>query len=566
MEILVCFVLVVSSAGKRGVAFDYFGERADVVTIMAAAVAITLLHLFVTKRLLAKLDNRFPNRAYDERRILFDLGQAARGATNINQVYELVIKEIGAALRTTNVSIFVRDDASGDYVPRVSTKEIINPQQGESAAVETRSALEHQVLASDALIVKRLRGLGAGLSMTPGDLDTWMRAAATLTPSRRLQRERECATLRLIDARFLLGITMQDRLVGILSLGGRTSARPYTTADKQMLVAVASQLAFIIENAKLVERMVAEEGLRRELKLASEVQQRLLPECAPQSDAFELSAFCQPARGVGGDYYDFIELCQGQTAFVVADVAGKGIAAALLMSSVQASLRSQAMTSCGNGNDRNQPADLVRTMNRLLHASTGAASYVTFFYAQFDETARTLTYVNAGHNPPFIIRTKNAPASRAAGKTKAELSLKDFASRRQSGAAFACPNGACVAVLESGEDDYTTEEFLHESRIEVIELTTGGAVLGFFEDCLYEQETVQMEQGDLLVAYTDGLTEALNVDGEEFGEENLRAMLTGLSHESADDVRGEIVNRVRAWSAGVAAQHDDLTFVVFKVK
>jgi sigma-B regulation protein RsbU (phosphoserine phosphatase) len=122
-----------------------------------------------------------------------------------------------------------------------------------------------------------------------------------------------------------------------------------------------------------------------------------------------------------------------------------------------------------------------------------------------------------------------------------------------------------VAELDEDEMGYASGDDLAASRTEVRELTEGGPVLGFFEDCRYEQETLQMESGDLLIAYTDGLTESLNTDGNEFGEEKLREALDSCSHGSAQEVRDAVVRRVREWSAGVA-QHDDLTFVVLRVK
>lgn len=566
----ICCALLLLLTGSRAATLDLLGSRADLGAILVAASLLTALHLFVNHGVLARIDRRFPVRAYDERRILFDLGQAARGAKNINQIYEFAVAEIAAALRTSSVSIFVRDDVTGDYMCRFSSS--TSPQKPMPPYRTTRnevgdSAHSTNLLAADALIVKRLRGLGAPLGLTPKDLETWMRAINLIDSTRRAARKRECATLRYHDARLLLGITMQERLVGILTLGQRNGLRSYTTEDKRLLLSVANQLAFVIENAKLVERMVAEENLRRELALASEVQQRLLPASAPQSKSFELSAFCQPARAVGGDYYDFIKLIRGQTAIAVADVAGKGISAALLMSSVQASLRSQAMTACASMGNAALPADLVRTMNRLVYASTGAASYVTFFYAQFDEDARTLTYVNAGHNPPLLIRAGSATHARARGKSHAEFSAGKFSSRMTlNGSALARANGACtqLAVLED-DDGCSENDFPLSARAGVIELSAGGPVLGFFDDCLYEQETLHMKPGDLLLAYTDGLTESLNADGEEFGEQQLREALINLSHESADAICEALVNRVRRWSAGIA-QHDDLTVVVMKVK
>jgi sigma-B regulation protein RsbU (phosphoserine phosphatase) len=260
--------------------------------------------------------------------------------------------------------------------------------------------------------------------------------------------------------------------------------------------------------------MVAEERLRRELALAAEVQQRLFPATAPRSTAVDLAGYCQPARGVGGDYYDFLTFGNDQIGVAVADVSGKGISAALLMANVQASLRSQALAH-NSGGYAASLADLVGAMNRLLCSSIGgAASYVTFFYAQFDEKTRRLTYVNAGHNPPLLMHVRRAEG-----------------------------NGG-----------------LRHVRLE-----TGGMVVGLFEHVGYEQETLQLQGGDLLLAYTDGVTEASNPAEEEFGEDRLQAALAEAGDLPADAVRDAVVRSVQAFTAG-APQHDDLTFVVLKVR
>jgi serine phosphatase RsbU (regulator of sigma subunit) len=558
----VCAALTLALTGSRVASLDRFGERADIAALLAAGMLLALLHFRFNRLVLARF-SRLPLRPYDERRILFDLGRAARGVTNTGQIYELVVREIADALCSTNVSIFVREDVAGDYVCRVSSKEF------ERASGATSVAHAGHTLPAGALIVKRLRGLTSPLGLTPSDLDTWRRAAAASPDAlHRTEREHECATLSAVDARLALGITIRERLVGILSLGLRKGAQNYSAEDKRMLMSVASQLAFIIENAKLTERMVAEEGLRRELALAREVQQRLLPECAPVSESFELAAFCEPARAVGGDYYDFLKPDASQLGIAVADVAGKGISAALLMSNVQASLRSQTMNYRASDDNRSL-SELVGTMNRLIHRSTGSANYVTFFYAQYDELAQTLTYVNAGHNPPLLLRAKNQRASFA---DRQPLTGHDLLACRKSlpggllaERAYESCAGLGLLEAEPAAMDLADDFNARGSSFEVRELTAGGPVLGVFDDCYYQQETVPMESGDLLVAFTDGVTESLDCEGREFGEDRLRETLTSCAHLSADEVRDEVVRRVHEWSARTA-QHDDLTFVVMKVK
>ncbi|MGB7921786.1 MAG: SpoIIE family protein phosphatase [Pyrinomonadaceae bacterium] len=529
-------LLVFFLTGSRAAAVDQYGRHADLALFAATLAFFGLLHVALVRRVSLVIKRRFMLDAYDERRILSDLGHAARGVNTIEQLFRMSVDTIQEALRTENVSIFVRDDESGDYVCQICWPQETTPGHERS--------VPPLVLSRNAFVVKRLKRLGIPLGVGPSDFETWTQALVTDTPAMREARLREIATLECIRSRLLLQVMMKDHLVGIISLGARPGNLPFSAEDKQMLMSVAGQMAFVIENAKLVGRMVEEEGLRRELSLATEVQRRLFPEHPPVRESLELSGFCQPARGVGGDYYDFLALDDGQIGIAVADVAGKGISAALLMSIVQASLRSQAVAARGS------LSDLVSTMNRLMYSSTTEASYATFFYAQLDERSRRLTYVNAGHNPPFLMRA--APMEDDEAAPRVLLSCNRAAA-----------NGAGVAVLEApvapAADTVDARARLHAM------LTSGGPVIGVFSDCVYEQETIQLERGDVLVAYTDGVTEALSEEGEEFGECRLERVLAAASHLSADEISSTIVERVRQW-CGNAPQHDDLTFVVLKVK
>lgn len=508
-EVLICgLVMFFLLTGRRGDFVDGLGKRADFVVLLLTLAVFVLFHRLASHYLFPRLERYFAPAHYDERRILFDLGQEARTATDVDHLYRLIIKTVGAALQTESVAIFVQDDVADAFVCRVSDL------PDEDAAVRESSAAP-LTLAREAFVIRRLRNLRTPMDVGPQDFELWRRAFQSASAAARETREVEQQVLEQIQARLLLQIMTRDQIVGLLSLGPRKGGHAYSAADKEMLMSVASQLALIIENAKLAERMVAEERLRRELALAAEVQRGLLPSQPPPSASLELAGFCQPARGVGGDYYDFLSLPNGQTGITIADVSGKGISAALVMSNVQASLRSQTMV---NTNGKPTPevlADLVAGMNRLLCHSTSDATYVTFFYAQFDEGTRQLSYVNAGHNPPFLLRLP--PAGTVQG------------------------------------------------RHNCLSLAAGGLAIGLFDQSRYEPETIQMYSGDLLIAYTDGVTEALNPAEEEFGEQRLQDALAAVAHLATDQARDQIVAQIQTWCAG-APQHDDLTFLILKVR
>jgi sigma-B regulation protein RsbU (phosphoserine phosphatase) len=552
-------------SGSRAASVDRLGPRTDLFVLVGATALLALLHLLLFRHIVPILERYFSPAPYDERRILFDLGQEARAATNMDQLYNSIVNKIGDALETESVSIFVRDDETGEYVCRIcapqrSLHKTYEPRRGSREA----AVMPGLSLGRNAFVVKRLHRLTTPWVIEEADLDAWERAFVTDAPDVREARERESETLRRIKASLLVQIRIKQQLVGILSVGPRRARRPYSIADKEMLMSVAGELAFVIENSKLVERTVEEERLRRELALAAEVQQRLFPENPPSSRSLELAGYCQPARGVGGDYYDFLALDDEQIGIAVADVAGKGISAALVMSVVQASLRSQTMSHNDAGRRKNSLAELVSTMNRLLCSSTGTATYVTFFYAQFDERTRRLTYINAGHNPPLLLRSRNGAAKRLAAveagggrdaaATERPRSLKSVAQAETAEQLIA----DVLAMPDSMPAEFQVTD--NCSR-----LSTGGVVIGLFDNSHYEQETIQLQSGDMLVAYTDGVTEALNEAGEEFGEERLQNALPSVAHLSANEARDSLVRSLQVWCSG-AAQHDDLTFIVLKVK
>ncbi len=505
--------LLFLNTGNRADWLDGFGRRADLLATALALALFALIHVLAKRHLLPRIESYFSLVKYDDRRILFDLGQEARAATDIEHLFKLIVAQIGEALQAEDVSIFVRDEKTGHYLCRVSSSH--QNTQDSSASDAPLPAL-----AREAFVVRRLRLVSLPLEIGLEDFDAWARAFESSLPTQREARRQEQETLLQFKTQLLQPIKIKDQLVGILSLGQCRVRHEYTATDKEMLMSVASQLALVIENARLTERMVADERLRRELALASEVQKRLLPSQPPECVSVELAGFCQPARGVGGDYYDFFKFDNQQLGIAIADVAGKGIAAALLMSTVQATLRGLSTESPNHLNESNESlANMVATLNRLLVNSTGGSNYVTFFYAQFDQSTQQLAYVNAGHNPPFLFRANE---------------------------------DGLQTVLATSVNGFK-------------KLDAGGMFVGMFDHLRYEQEVIQMQSGDVLIAFTDGLPEAQNNEGEEFDDLRIQQALIETARLPVNEIRDEILRRVKDWCDG-AAQYDDLTFIVLKAK
>jgi phosphoserine phosphatase RsbU/P len=550
--LLLASAITLTFTGSRAAYLNRFGPRADTLALALLLLMFAVLHLITQRRVAPVIIRRYSPGAYDERRILLDLSDAARRAANVDQLYNLIIKMIGGALGIQNVSIFVREDATGDFVCRITSRE--------QAAAEARPLFgsvritsgEPLVLSGDAFVVKRLRHLAIPLKIEQHDMETWMRALMGEPRAVQDARRRECATLEAMESSLLLQIRMKDQLVGILSIGRRHARQEFSTRDKEMLMSVAGQLALVIENSKLAERMVEEERTQRELALASEVQQHLFPLRPPASASLEMAYFCQPARTIGGDYYDFLVFDEEQIGIAVADVAGKGISAALLMSTVQATLRSQAMIGQASVATKGSLAHLVSSVNRLLCRSTGASSYATFFYAQYEEATKRLAYVNAGHNPPLLIRPANRDELIPLLLSSPFDVVETSTLKRRPGLPI---------LVESVEEQVAAPP----AEYNCTRLTTGGMVIGLFEDCSYDEDTVQLQSGDLLISYTDGLTEALNRRGEEFGEERLCKLMISTKHLSATEIRDKLLEQIQEWCTDTP-QHDDLTLVLLKVK
>jgi len=256
----------------------------------------------------------------------------------------------------------------------------------------------------------------------------------------------------------------------------------------------------------LVRERVQKERLERELEIAKEVQEQLFPKTAPRMRKMELTGLCLPARIVSGDYYDFLQFEDKGIGLALGDICGKGISAALLMANLQATLRSNVMargTQASLGREGNgDVSGIVKVLNQQIHSLTSANKFASFFYALYDEERSTLTYCNAGHNPPLYFH--------AGGYRR---------------------------------------------------LTVGGTVVGVFPDAEFDQDTIALRSGDVLLAYTDGIVESVNEYGEEFGEQRLIEFVQGRRDLSAEQLQKAIVDEVLLW-AFEEERDDDMTLIV----
>jgi phosphoserine phosphatase RsbU/P len=389
----------------------------------------------------------------------------------------------GVSLHVGQVAVLV--DGSGPYRPAYALG--YNP----APAV---------AFPESAATVRRLQTAGEPARVYLDDPDSWVYQAPEVT-------DEERAHLAALGAELLLPIAGRDKLLGFISLGQKRSEEPYSGMDMRLLKSVATQTGLALENARLTAAIADEvaqrERLNRELEIAREVQERLFPQNLPPIHGLDYCGYCRPALGVGGDYYDFLQLPGGKLGIAVGDVSGKGISAALMMASLQASLRGQTFDG---------PDDLVRLMsrvNRLVYEASAANRYATFFYAQYDPTARQLSYVNAGHNAPMIFRPKS-------------------------------------------------------EGWQVLRLDQGGPVVGLLPQYGCQQAALALVPGDVMLAYTDGVSEAMNPADEEWGEERMIEAAHRYAGVEAKEMISRLIAAADAFAAG-AKQHDDMTLSVLRV-
>ncbi len=300
--------------------------------------------------------------------------------------------------------------------------------------------------------------------------------------------------------RVVVPMMTQNDVKGFIFLGKRLRGGSYGRGDLEFLAALANLAIISIENARLFREALEKQRLEDELAIAREIQQGLLPRSLPVIEGFDAAAINVPSKQVGGDYYDVVQISPHEFIFAIGDVSGKGTGAALLMANVQASLRAFAPMGMSL-------SEATARINNLTCQSTGQGKFITFFWGSLNIPRRVFRYVNAGHNPPMLFH--------------ADGSLE--------------------------------------------KLDVGGIILGLMNTISpYEEGTVQLRQGDVLVMYTDGVSEAMNAQGEDFTEERLERLIKSKLTLSARQLIDEIQTALDAYTRGTP-QSDDITMLVLKV-
>ncbi|NIR48283.1 SpoIIE family protein phosphatase [candidate division KSB1 bacterium] len=305
---------------------------------------------------------------------------------------------------------------------------------------------------------------------------------------------------KIPEIRSILSVPLlcKGKLIGVINLFNKKDDGKFSNDDQRLLSIIASQSAQVIENARLYEEEKHLRQIEQELATARSIQIELLPDEGPNVEGFDIAGVSHPAKEVGGDYFDFIKLDEDRWGIALGDISGKGIPAALLMSSLQATLRSQALTTTSI-------VDCISKTNNILYLNTASNKFVTLFFGLLEGKKGRFSYVNAGHNFPFLFDKSGGFQS----------------------------------------------------------LETGGMVLGILPECKFEKNDVGLKPGEIIIIYSDGVTEAENEQEEQFGEERLRDIVWKYSNLSSKQIMDKIYAEVSGF-AGPKKQDDDVTLVIIK--
>ena len=485
---------------EDGIILRGSGRYADVFEALSLEV---LCPIFKADRAVAVigLGPRADGRPYEEQETAFLRSVAACAATPIEN--GLIDDELRSVNQRLSVKVFQLHnlfDISRELAASFDEETIKN--------LVTTTLMGHLLVSRCALYLDGPGGLalahergaraGEGARLVPEGEAAMVRAAlrkvvdvASLPPCalrENLLRQRMA---------MLVPLSVGTDVRGFLAVGERVSGAAFSDEDRDFAQTLGRQALAALETVRLHRVQLEKQRQDKELQIAREIQQSLFPVRRPQVPGFEVAARSVACYQVGGDYYDFIPLPGGRWALIIADVSGKGTPASILMASVHASLRALAGTAA--------PAAVMERVNAFLYESTQANKFVTAVYAELDPAARRLTYVNAGHVPPYWLR-RGAPARR---------------------------------------------------------LNEGGPVLGLLDHAGYDVGEIVLAPGEVVAMVTDGATEALSPDDRELGDERLMQALSVAAEGSAERQLEVLLDAVNSWTAERGCS-DDLTALVLK--
>jgi sigma-B regulation protein RsbU (phosphoserine phosphatase) len=425
------------------------------------------------------VDRLFFRKEYDYGEVVDNVSRAITSLLDLGQVLRRLTQTFIEDMFISTTSVMLLDPAAAEY--RVCLAE-----------GERKDEVEGKTFRQDTPLIKILETTKREVTKYDVLEDPKYRSIS-----------RSCAAdFGLVRASLMVPLIFQDKIIGLLNLGDKKSGKVYNRQDIDLLHAVAAQGAVAIENAKLFQENLEKQRMEEELNIARDLQMSMLPASCPQVPGFGIAATSIPAKEVGGDFFDFIEMGEGKMALVVGDVTGKSVSGALVMAASRSIFRMLS-------EEQWTVADIMGRANRRAKKDIKTGMFVALLYAVLDSKKRTMTLCNAGQTQPIHLSSV-------------------------SGEAF---------FVEPEGDRFP---------------------LGILEEVEYKEKTVPLSPGDRLVFYTDGIVEAMNAKGEFFGFDRLLHVVREARSLNADGLLKEITKQVNEF-CGEAPQSDDLTVIVMSL-
>jgi len=458
-EVLGSFVADLTGTGKTVVSF---------LCVFAAA----LLFVPVRDRLQEFVDRSFYRSRYNYRKTLRKFSSALASFMDRDEIVRLLLHRLPDLLETDRVALYLRSERD-ETLQLAGTRGIGEREIGLFAFRPSRS------------LVAWWRELGGPIPLG-GERDN---TRLDILPAE------ERMLFETLAPGAIVILPGERQIEGILVLGEKRFGDRYRAEDLELLATIGDQAGTAVSGSRLHEEALEKRRLEEELAVARHIQKSLLPARIPDRDGLEILAMTRPCRQVGGDFYDFLDFGSEGLGLAVADVSGKGVPAALILSSLQATLRAEARPG-------RSPVPVVRRINQRLCGDLEPGSFASLLFGHLDVAGRTFHYVNAGHPAGLVLRQDGA----------------------------------------------------------IQRLSEGGLLLGVESGAMYDVGVAAFGPGDLLVLYSDGVTDVLNGEEEEFGSERLEGLLPGLAHLPLQGILDRIVDTVESFVGG--ALPDDLTLLV----
>jgi serine phosphatase RsbU (regulator of sigma subunit) len=452
------------------------------------------LFLFYYRKMQPRIDHFFRRRKYDYYQVLSEISQKIGSELDINSVITRLFNELKEILYIRNGLVLVQQPGGLDYT-----------EAGNIGYKKPEGAANREVIELD-----RQSGLAKWLQEHKRCVE---KEQIEIDPQYESIKEEALIFLRKNSVEVLIPVFMEDRVNALIGIGKKDNLQAYTTKDIELLENMGRQIGITIDNAMHHEDIVEKERLAEEMRLGRDIQMALLPRDAPQIPGLVVDGLMQPAKEIGGDYYDFITLPQkDQIAVVIGDVSGKGVAAGLLMAMAKTAIHTLSQ-------EQISPKEILLRTNAILNKHIGGQKFMTLLYLRWQYPVLSFAYSSAGHEH-ILIHRKEVPAA---------------------------SGGDAAGVIEA--------------------IISGGFMLGMLPkiDTFLEEKQIELAPGDKVLLYTDGATEAEDQSGDRFGLERLKESFLKHSRLGAHDLMTAVKEDVYAF-IGAHPQYDDITLVVLEAQ